>query len=165
VLHWRTLWTWFEGGRRAAKGRLHPYEAPAQPIGAHMPLPKMVRVRSTMRAAALAVPFIFTSHLSPGQQSPAAGDAAEGRRLAESLCGPCHVVASDQAAAPILKGPLRPPSFVAILQKREVDGTYLRAFITVEHVNAKPPVVMPNLQLTDNEREAIVDYMLSLRQH
>ena len=46
------------------------------------------------------------------------------------------------------------------MQKPEVDATYLRAFISVEHVSAKPPVVMPNLQLLDSERDAIVAYML-----
>jgi hypothetical protein len=118
----------------------------------------------TTRAAALAVPIIFASHLSWPQELPVSGDAAEGHRLAELLCGPCHIVSSDQVVAPILKEPLRPPRFVTIMRKQDIDGAYLRAFVSVEHVKAKPPIVMPNLQLTDSEREAIVDYMLGLRQ-
>lgn len=73
-------------------------------------------------------------------------------------------MAPNQATAPILRGPPGAPSFAAIMQKPEVDATYLRAFISVEHVSAKPPVVMPNLQLLDSERDAIVAYMLSFRQ-
>ena len=108
--------------------------------------------------AALAAPFIFASHLSPAQQTSAA------RRRASS-CGivlrSLYVVAPNQATAPILRGPPGAPSFAAIMQKPEVDATYLRAFISVEHVSAKPPVVMPNLQLLDSERDAIVAYMLT----
>ncbi len=163
MLHWRTLWTCFEGARRSAEGEVHRCVISIALRSWHSFCAKIARAPSTTRAAALAVPIIFASHLSPAQQTPAAGDAAEGRRLAESFCGPCHVVASDQAAAPILKGPPRAPSFAAIMHKREVDASYLRAFISVEHIIAKPPVVMPNLQLLDSEREAIVDYMLSLR--
>jgi cytochrome c5 len=139
-------------------------KAARAPIGSHK-FWRVVSSLSTTRAAALAVPIIFVSHLSWAQERPVSGDAAEGRRLTESLCGPCHIVASDQVIAPILKEPLRPPSFVTIMRKQDIDGAFLRAFISVEHVNAKPPIVMPNLQLTDSEREAIVDYMLSLRQH
>ena len=121
-------------------------------------------LRGTARAAAFAAPILFAAGFSLAQQAPA-GDVAEGRRLAEPLCGPCHVVASNQIAEPVLKPALKPPSFASIMQKPAVDAAYLRAFITVEHVKSKSPVVMPNLELTDSERDAIVSYMLSLHQH
>jgi mono/diheme cytochrome c family protein len=116
-------------------------------------------------AAALAAPIVLLSQVAIAQQGQPPGAVAEGRRLAQTICAACHVVAAGQRAPTVLQPPLEPPSFMEIMQNPSVDALFLRAYITTEHVNSKPPVTMPNLKLSDNERDALVSYLMSLRRH
>jgi mono/diheme cytochrome c family protein len=87
--------------------------------------------------------------------------AVRGRSIAVSICSSCHVVASDQPYPPILRHP--GPSFQAIANKPADTGDTLRRFIATTHKTAGQPFKMPNPELTDDMRDQVVAYILSLR--
>jgi len=86
---------------------------------------------------------------------------SQGHRLALLACSPCHVVAIDQEAAPILRTPA--PSFDAIANKPETTGDSLRAFLSTTHAKIATPSGMPNPQLADYQMAEVISYILSLR--
>lgn len=90
-----------------------------------------------------------------------AGSPAEGHRLALKICAFCHVVAADQEFAPILRK--RTPSFRAIANARGMTAESLKKFILTTHSSVAEPANMPNPQLTDDQANDIVSYILSLR--
>lgn len=79
--------------------------------------------------------------------------ATEGARLAQQWCANCHAIAPGQ----------QPPtgdaasSFPAIARMTSTTEMSLRVFLQTPHVN------MPDYQLTRNEMDAVVAYILSLR--
>jgi mono/diheme cytochrome c family protein len=115
-------------------------------------------------ALALAVPILVAWRAAAAQQPEPVDAVDNGRRLADAICSPCHETAPGKPAT-VLTGSLAAPSFAAVMQKPEADATFLRGFITVEHVRAKPSAVMPDVRLSDSERDALVSYLLSLRRH
>ncbi len=88
-------------------------------------------------------------------------DVVRGRAIAESVCSACHVVAADQAYAPILRDPA--PSFQSIANKPTATADTLRRFLSTTHKTAGEPFRMPNPELTDEMQEQVVGYILSLR--
>ncbi len=86
----------------------------------------------------------------PPVAARAAGDAAEGRRIAERWCVSCHAV------APKGTGPDAAPPFAALAADPAKTEGYLRAWLQAPH----PP--MPDLQLTRNEIENLVAYIRAL---
>ncbi|MBU6499054.1 MAG: hypothetical protein KGJ41_00050 [Rhodospirillales bacterium] len=94
--------------------------------------------------------------LAAGLQSAAAqelGDAAMGHQLATTWCSACHVVAPDQAHA-MVDGT---PTFSAIAAMKSTTVLSLRVFLQTPHGK------MPNLQLSRNETDDLISYILSLR--
>ena len=84
---------------------------------------------------------------------PAAASADEtlekaGKTLAQEQCSSCHAVANSG-------GSDAAPSFASVANKRDDD--YLRAFL------AKPHGAMPAVDLSNNEVEAIIAYIESLK--
>ena len=76
-----------------------------------------------------------------------------GGTLAEHWCMGCHVVEPE---------PPRPsnggaPSFSAIAAKPSTTAATLDRYLSAAHTH------MPDFALSRNEREAIIDYILSLR--
>lgn len=83
----------------------------------------------------------------------AQGDASEGQRIAASWCANCHRV------APNGPGPATDaaPAFAAIAAMPSTTEMALRAFLQTSHRN------MPNFQLSTEQTDNLVAYILSLR--
>jgi mono/diheme cytochrome c family protein len=79
-----------------------------------------------------------------GQQ---VGDAAAGGRLVEAVCAVCH----DPA------GGRRAPAFAAVAAMPSTTAASLGVFLRTSHSS------MPNLMLTQTERDDVIAYILSLR--
>jgi mono/diheme cytochrome c family protein len=95
---------------------------------------------------------------------PACGqeaDVAAGRKLALDVCASCHVVAPDQARAPVLNPPA--PSFAEIAARPDVSDASLRRFLAEPHGNPRRMSNMPAFLLPPSEVEAAVAYLLSLK--
>jgi mono/diheme cytochrome c family protein len=89
--------------------------------------------------------------LAPLAAGPAAADPKEGQRLAERWCASCHVVGEAGAGSDAA------PSFPRIAQDPRRSPDWLRAWLTDPH----PP--MPDLRLSRDEMDDIVDYLATLR--
>jgi mono/diheme cytochrome c family protein len=87
-----------------------------------------------------------------GAQAQPFGDAAAGRRLAETECGACHAVGPGGAGA--ARGG---PAFADIATMPSATHLSLHAFLRQPH----PP--MPHLVLRPAELDDVVAYILSLR--
>jgi len=83
-----------------------------------------------------------------------AGDPAAGRRLAERWCSGCHVI------GPGASGPASDavPTFPAVARMGSTTEMSLRAFLQTPHPR------MPNFQLSRQETDDVVAYILSLRE-
>jgi len=93
--------------------------------------------------------------------SPGAG-RAYGEHIARLACSACHVVARDQEFPPILNWPT--PSFFDIANTPQVSRQTLQRFIARTHWDGrKLPMTMPNPQLTQEQAQAVAQYILSLR--
>lgn len=86
---------------------------------------------------------------------------ANGRALALSVCGPCHVVSPGQPSEPLLKNP--GPSFDQIANSDTADADSLRIFLSSPHANIGPHARMANPRLEDYQIERLVAYIMSLR--
>lgn len=105
--------------------------------------------------AAILALFLFVSARSAGGQGMPrqAPNAANGHRLAETLCTSCHLV-SPQGTGPAIAGV---PSFQAIANHTGQTPERLAGAIIIPH----PP--MPAIALTNVELRDIVAYILSLK--
>src|SRR5690606_11933035 len=81
-----------------------------------------------------------------------AGNAEQGRRLAERWCSSCHLVGPGQreASADV-------PTFAAIGRRNDLPESLLAAFLTTPH----PP--MPDMTLSRQEIADVLAYIRSLR--
>lgn len=115
-------------------------------------------ITATLATAALIASVAgFLAERGVAQQAT----APDGHRLALRLCGPCHVVASDQEAPPILREPAE--TFVSIANRKGITSDWLRVFLRSTHGTTTPPFRMPNPELADYQAEAIITFLLSLR--
>jgi mono/diheme cytochrome c family protein len=86
--------------------------------------------------------------------SPAlAGDPDAGRALAERWCANCHVVEASQRDATANGA----PTFTAVARMPSTTEVSLKVFLLTPHDR------MPDLHLTNAERDNVVSYILSLR--
>jgi mono/diheme cytochrome c family protein len=81
------------------------------------------------------------------------GDAAAGRRLAETWCNSCHLVTASPGGA-VSNGA---PTFAAIAGMKSTTVLSLRAFLQTPHDR------MPDLHLSRDEIDDLAGYILSLR--
>lgn len=81
------------------------------------------------------------------------GDPRAGRRMSETWCANCHRIAPDGP------GPANDaaPAFAAIAAMPSTTELSLRAFLQSSHRN------MPNYQLSLDQTDNVVAYILSLR--
>jgi mono/diheme cytochrome c family protein len=85
---------------------------------------------------------------------PAAAQGPElGGTLAEHWCMGCHVVERGPPSA----APGGVPSFVVIAARPRTTASSLSLYLSSGHTN------MPDFSLSRSERDALVDYILSLR--
>ncbi len=96
--------------------------------------------------------LIFTIGIlwTPVPLAWAAGDASEGKRVAERWCASCHIV--DHASRRSDKA----PAFAVLADDPTKSTHYLKAWITNPH----PP--MPNFNLTRRTVDDLVAYIRSL---
>ncbi|WP_375312864.1 cytochrome c [Bradyrhizobium sp. A5] len=82
---------------------------------------------------------------------------AEGRSLAHSSCGTCHVVADAAREAPAPRPSA--PGFREIVSRPSFSADGLRKFLASNHRRLGPDQAMPNPRLSENQIEAIVAYL------
>lgn len=82
----------------------------------------------------------------------APGDIASGRRIAETWCAVCHQI-DLQKPEPATGA----PSFVQIAKLPSTTALALNVFLRTPHK------VMPNFQLTSQEADDVVAFILSLK--
>jgi mono/diheme cytochrome c family protein len=80
-----------------------------------------------------------------------AGDARKGLDFARRVCAECHGVAPGQTV------PAAAPTFSAIANTPGMTALALTVFFRTPHRN------MPNLVISDEDRENVTAYILSLR--
>lgn len=87
-----------------------------------------------------------------------------GQQLSADYCGACHRVTADQAMPPPVAigedesaDAVQAPSFRQVAAAPSKDRDYLRAYIE------KPHYPMPEQLCIPGELDAIIDYILSLR--
>jgi mono/diheme cytochrome c family protein len=98
----------------------------------------------------------------PAKAQEARADlAARGHDLALKICANCHVVASDQAEAPLLKPPA--PSFAEIAARPGTTAASLRSFLAEPHGQSRLSSKMPSFLLAPTQIDEVVAYLSSLR--
>ena len=117
-----------------------------------------IRLVAGLGAFAIAAGAAWTA--SPQQAAPT-DDAQEGHKLAVIICSNCHVAASDQPFAPILRPPA--PSFESIAQGGNTTTDSVQAFLTSTHRSISNPDGLPNPMLLDFQIKQVAAYLLSLR--
>jgi len=92
----------------------------------------------------LTLPLVTPAH---------AGSASEGQAIASRWCVSCHNIGKGEkpAASDTV------PTFDSIASRKEFNRVHLEAWLGHPH----PP--MPNLNLTRNEIDSLVNYIESLR--
>jgi cytochrome c len=105
----------------------------------------MMKRLSLITGAALAIGIMSNAQ---------AADVASGREVARKLCVNCHIVEPDGQQDKVMADI---PSFMAIANKAGQTEDKIKGFILDPH----PP--MPQVQLTTNEIENVVSYIMSLK--
>jgi mono/diheme cytochrome c family protein len=95
-----------------------------------------------------AIAFIGGAAVAGAQE---VGDARKGLAFAERVCAECHAVKAGQ------KVPAAAPTFRAIANTPGMTAMALTVFFRTPHRD------MPNLVLTDDSRDDVIAYILSLR--
>lgn len=82
------------------------------------------------------------------------GSARAGHDFAMDICAECHWVSDEQFVIPESEA----PSFFQVAEDPAVTAIALRVFFGTPHEN------MPNIMLSDDERDDVIAYILSLRE-
>ena len=99
-----------------------------------------------VRSLAWSAPLLLASiAIAFGQQ---VGDPASGKQLAEATCLVCHGTQNTSHKA---------PAFSAIAAMPSTTANSLEVFLRTSHPT------MPNLILSDTDRDNLIAYVLSLR--
>jgi mono/diheme cytochrome c family protein len=109
------------------------------------------RYRRQVISAALGLPLLMLAALMPVPAQ--AGSAEEGQTIASRWCVSCHNVGKSEK--PSVSDTA--PTFDSIAHRKDFNRVHLEAWLGHPH----PP--MPNLSLTRNEIDSLVDYIESLR--
>ncbi len=111
--------------------------------------------------AALLASFIPT--VAYEAANPVQSAAVEsGHKLALFLCSTCHEVDPHQEFPPALINPA--PSFASIAHDESSTRVSLRKFLDTTHGDVtKLPLQMPDLMISDAQKDDAVAYILSLR--
>ena len=101
-------------------------------------------------------PLMILAALAAPLASAAAQDVGtlrQGDTLAHSVCAECHQV--DTGAPPAARN--RAPNFETLANTRGMNAQALRVALRTSHMR------MPNLMLTEDQRESVIAYILSLK--
>jgi mono/diheme cytochrome c family protein len=106
-----------------------------------------------MRRMLTRIAVLAGAHVAPLAAAQQEGDPAAGRRLAEAWCSNCHVI------GPGASGPVSDavPTFPGVARMSSTTGMSLRAFLLTPHAR------MPDIQLSREQTDDVVAYILSLR--
>jgi mono/diheme cytochrome c family protein len=114
------------------------------------------------RCSALVTLLLVASLVSPAQvEATSVDQVAAGRKLAEMICGACHVVTTRPDERPVLNPPAT--SFAVLAQRPSLTEKSLREFLGSNHRNLGPAEAMPNPQLVDYQIDEIVAYFETLK--
>ncbi len=113
------------------------------------------------RAAGRGFVSVQVPAVSPFTDQDFADQIAEGRKLASTICGVCHVV-PDKPNPPLALG-FSAPSFVDLARRPSFDEATLRQLLGSEHRRIGPAQAMPNPRLNDNQIDDIVAYFDALK--
>ena len=100
--------------------------------------------------------FLALTLVATGAATAAAdelGDRREGRDFAMAICSECHWVSEKQIVIPENEA----PSFFQVADDPAITATALRVFFGTPHQN------MPDIMLSNEERDNVIAYILSLR--
>lgn len=86
---------------------------------------------------------------------------AEGRALAHSICGNCHVVSTNPNEKPDARFPT--PSFPELANRASFSADHVRELLMSGHRRLGPNQTMPNPRLAAYQIEEIVAYFETLR--
>jgi mono/diheme cytochrome c family protein len=115
------------------------------------------------RVVLVAVPVLLAGLLTIAPASRAESNdvaPAMGHGLATRLCTNCHLVDPGQANPPDHVGG---PAFQTIADTTGVTRKSLRHHLRTTHAAAVIPLSMPTPQLSDDEMNKVISYILSLR--
>ena len=99
--------------------------------------------------------------VSPFTDQDFVDQVAEGRKLATTICGVCHVV-PGKPNAPLALG-FSAPSFADLARRKSFNEATLRQLLGSEHRRVGPAQAMPNPRLNDNQIDDIVAYFDALK--
>ena len=114
--------------------------------------PRAAANRPEWRRWALLIPIAATLAAGPAPPDQP-GDAAAGHRLAQSWCSACHMVDQSQTTGSANGA----PAFSAVAHMSSTTPMALHVFLQSPHSR------MPNLQLSRDEIDDIVAYIVSLK--
>lgn len=106
-----------------------------------------------MRNGVIALGMVFV--LTGAATASSAADATQGLALARSLCSSCHIVGPGEAPR-VVNADI--PSFMAVAAKEGQTKDRIMASVL------NPHPVMPQVQLTNRELDAIATYIMSLKE-
>ncbi len=102
---------------------------------------------------ALVAPFFIGPHHASGAIL-SQDSAAAGHRLAEAWCGECHAI----EATPTPKATAA-PDFAAIANRPSTTALSLKVFLRTNHPS------MPNIVITPDQTDDLVNYILGLKRN
>jgi mono/diheme cytochrome c family protein len=106
--------------------------------------------QDALRVAAVLV-VALTISTSSAPDARAAGDAENGKNLAQRWCAACHVVSSEQHQASVAA-----PTFASIARQSGFNAEKLAFFLLDPHPK------MPNMSLTRREASNLAAYIATL---
>ncbi len=98
---------------------------------------------------------------SPFSDEQFVDQIAEGRALARSECGACHVVTENANEVSALRFPA--PSFPSLARRAGLTDESLRQFLLSNHRNLGHDQAMPNPRLAGYQIEEIIAFFSTLR--
>jgi mono/diheme cytochrome c family protein len=105
--------------------------------------------------------LLFVGGAARAQPASNSEQVAQGHDLALALCSVCHVAAPDQTEPPMQSN--AGPPFRDIANNPQITPAALRTFMEITHSTTTPPFTMPNPRLSEQQVDAVIAYMMSLR--
>jgi cytochrome c len=105
---------------------------------------------------AFAALFFIRMHYADGDTLPSGG-ASDGHRLAEAWCKDCHAIEATTAGTTGAANAA--PPFTAIANQPSTTELSLKVFLRSSHRS------MPNLVITPDQADDLVNYILSLKRN
>jgi mono/diheme cytochrome c family protein len=107
-----------------------------------------------MKLVALSVVVLSAAMIVRPLHAEEGENGQRGLALARQVCSECHAVQPQQLQSPNT----RAPTFVALATTPGMTSTALTVALTTPHAG------MPMFRLSADQRQAVIDYILSLKQ-